>query len=374
MSRQQADPIAPAAREAFLVDADFHVNADVDDLLDYIETPIIAEKLEAGLDHQAHPHWPPRVELKSNVSGRATLGIANNGEDILEAKEEVGVDLPIVTPSIGSISLIQYPYVKNEICSAYNDFLLEEVTSADDSIKGLAIMPQWDPDAMVDELERIGNEEDIVGAYGWNSVWSMLGDQAYDDVYETLVDLDLPWMLHGAGGAWWDRFDPIGDGFRSWNEVWGIVTPSLAMIQASNMVLTGVFDTFPDLKMVIAEAGVTWLPFVARRLDDFYQIHSEDLKLAERYLDEGKDYLDRLPSEYLFDNFYFATQPINLPKQTKNLEAVLDMCHARDTFVFSSDWPHCTFDPPNWVVESPAIDAEMRERIFHGNAQEAFRL
>ena len=116
----------------------------------------------------------------------------------------------------------------------------------------------------------------------------------------------MPLSLHGSGG-YWPRHDPIGQGLRTWSEILGLGWPVHAIMFVGNMIMTGVFDRYPDLRVLVQEGGrgVNWLPFVAYRLDEFYQDHSEDVQLTERMYDHDQVYLERLPSEYLFKNFYF---------------------------------------------------------------------
>ncbi|MFW5918350.1 MAG: amidohydrolase family protein, partial [Haloferacaceae archaeon] len=67
----------------------------------------------------------------------------------------------------------------------------------------------------------------------------------------------------------------------------------------------------------------------------------------------------------------FSTQPIALPDRNK--DAMLRLCEADRTFMYSSDWPHHTLDPVNWVFD-PAIDDELREAILHGTAERCYGL
>lgn len=371
MSKAELDPVLDRVKEEFIIDADIHLQPELEDLLPYVHDGRIKEKLEIGGFPPAVINWTPPYATNEGGSGLDAHGRARTGEDILEAIDQTAVDMPLVTPGLSRIANMQNPRMKEGICRAYNDYLLEEVTNVADNIKGMAMVPQWSPDAVVEELDRIGSEGDIVAAYGWIGPYRLLGDPEYDPVFEKLVSLDLPWALH-AGGQW-PRSDVTGQSLRSWNEYFGFNPSIYAMTNTINMILTGVFDKFPDLKIVYQEVGTNWIPFVAYRLDEFYQDHPEDVQLTERMFDDNQRYLDKLPSEYIYDNFRCATQPISLPDNSRLQKALFDMCQAEKTFVFSSDWPHHTFDVPNWVYKS-AVDDELRSRILQENARETFRI
>ena len=52
---------------------------------------------------------------------------------------------------------------------------------------------------------------------------------------------------------------------------------------------------------------------------------------------------------------------------------MLELCHAADLFCFSSDWPHQTMDPANWVVENPdCIGEDMQKKLLSGNARNLY--
>jgi predicted TIM-barrel fold metal-dependent hydrolase len=48
-----------------------------------------------------------------------------------------------------------------------------------------------------------------------------------------------------------------------------------------DIIMTVVFDKFPELDVVIQEAGTHWIPYLAYRTDEYYQIDFEEVKLVE---------------------------------------------------------------------------------------------
>ena len=62
------------------------------------------------------------------------------------------------------------------------------------------------------------------------------------------------------------------------------------------------------------------------------------------------------------------------PKQDLHFKYLMEMCRGEDFLLYSSDWPHATFDPLNWVF-NPHVSEEGRRKIlgchrFHGHAHE----
>lgn len=73
-----------------------------------------------------------------------------------------------------------------------------------------------------------------------------------------------------------------------------------------------------------------------------------------------------------YDNIWFTTQPLDYPENKLELTRALGWMEAEKILLFSSDYPHWTFDDPQWVAKH--IPAPMRENIMFGNALDLFQL
>jgi predicted TIM-barrel fold metal-dependent hydrolase len=145
------------------------------------------------------------------------------------------------------------------------------------------------------------------------------------------------------------------------------------MAHLAAMIVQGMFDKYPKQKVIFQEGGYWWLPDFMLRMDDFYLGSGGDIAMVERKLATGEKKLHKLPSQYVLDHVRFSTQPITMPKNRKHFAWLLEMCHAKDLFCFSSDWPHQTLDPANWVVENTdCIDDEMQKALLSGNARKLY--
>jgi len=356
-----------------VVDADFHIEPTAADLAPYVEDDRLRERLEEyGYPEHGHLLNPTLAKNADDptLSGTRTLGRARNGEDVLDAIDDIGVDVVLVTFGKNQLASIQNPRVKTAICRAYNDYVEAEVTSVADEVKAIAPLPHWNPDAAVAELERVGDRPDVVGAYGWIGPYGLFGREEYDPLFDALTDRDLPLVLHHAADA--NRFEPNAQSMRTFVE-WTWITPCTQAIQnTANMVMTGVFDDYPDLDVVYQEAGTNWLPFLAFRLDEVYADHTGDFKYTPRALDSGREHLERAPSEYVFENVHTCSQVFCKPDSPTDFRQTLELSRAGDTLIYSSDYPHYTFDPPSWM--SRVLPDDVREDVLHGNAEEVFRL
>ncbi len=129
----------------------------------------------------------------------------------------------------------------------------------------------------------------------------------------------------------------------------------------TNVILSGMFDRHPDLKMVSVESGVGWIPFILETLD-YEMSENAPQELAE---------LHKLPSEYfksnLYATFWFENNRNKLPDL---IEAV-----GEDSILFETDFPHptCLYPKPLESVakKMATLPLETQRKIYGENAVEA---
>ena len=135
----------------------------------------------------------------------------------------------------------------------------------------------------------------------------------------------------------------------------------MAILLVTSLVIEGVFEHIPNLRVALVEGGFAWLPSLSWRLDKHY-----------KRLREEVPHLKRLPSEYIRSNIWVTTQPIEEPERPEDLLATCEWI-GWDRIMFSTDYPHWDFDDPTRAlrVRLPAAD---RARIFGGNAMALYGL
>ncbi|WP_280536458.1 amidohydrolase family protein [Halopenitus sp. POP-27] len=372
VKRLDADAEVPdQAFEDHIIDMDFHVNPVEDELLAYVEDDRALDKLTT--EFGATPivgKWDAAYGIKEGQEGLFTQGRAKYAADVREACKNIAVDDPIVNPGINNLNLQHHPVLKNAVCQAANDYMLDQFV--DEGVSTSMMVPKWDPEYAVEEIERVADEDGIVAAYSWFDPKVPWGNEQFDPVFEALIEHDLPLLLHGSL-TYWPQHSYIGDDMLTWTEVLGFDWPLHTMVNIVNMIMRGVFDKYPELDVVFQEGGHWWVPFLRYRMDEFYEMHPDDIKITPRKMDSGEEYLQRAPSEYLRDNIYVCTQPFALPRNAGHASDLLKLSMAEDMFIYSSDWPHQTLDPPTWFYTSNAFDDDTREAVLHENAEEILR-
>lgn len=246
---------------------------------------------------------------------------------------------------------------------ASNEALAEHYLAADPRFYGTLNITIENPAAAVKEIQRVKE-----GEYGDRFVEVMietstdygLGNPKYWPIFEALEHYKMPLAVHVAGlhrrGTGTGQFNyyfesHVNFALRNYNLV-----PSL--------IFEGVFDRFPDFKMVLTELSWSWAVPLAWRMDSTY-----------RMLRNEVSHLQRKPSDYLRSNFYFTTQPLEEPEHADDLAGVFEQFFEsgfEDNLMYSSDYPHWDFDSP--YVFPEFLSAERRRKILGGTASKLFNI
>ncbi len=128
---------------------------------------------------------------------------------------------------------------------------------------------------------------------------------------------------------------------------------------AMKMVASGTLDTRPDLKVLVAEGGATWVPFLADRMTEGYRQHNMMVRPK----------LDRSPKEILYSQVYASFQ-----HDESAVAALTSMGY--QNVMWGSDYPHMegTFGHTQETLHGlfDGVPDEARQRITRGAFDELF--
>jgi predicted TIM-barrel fold metal-dependent hydrolase len=186
------------------------------------------------------------------------------------------------------------------------------------------------------------------------------GDPRYDPVWAAAARHDIPVACHLGRGRYNELpMSPVG--FMTYNHDLMVSYSMLAANQVMSLIFDGVFDRFPTLRIVFIEHAFNWILPLMWRMDAIYAAHGVP--------ESG---LRRKPSEYVKDNIWFTTQPLDYPEDKLELANALEWMEADKILLFSSDYPHWTFDDPQWVAKH--LPDRMRDAIMFQNGIDLFHL
>ena len=277
--------------------------------------------------------------------------------------EEFGVDYPIIN-TIARLDMVPdteriYPEAR-----AVNNMILDRFLDEHDHFFGLATVPMREPHKTAEEIDRIGDEDQIVGIFIHPGGQERgLGDPRYDPIYKAAQDNDLAVAYHGTGsGLQWEA-PGISKGLSKYMEVHVLEHPWSMMWTLTSLVTNGVFEKFPDLNFAFLESGIGWVPYMMHRLNREYGQRRSEAPL-----------LEKSPEKYIRESCYFATQPLGEPDNPSDLQHIIEAVGA-ECMVFATDHPHYDFDNPEFIDRYlKNLPQEDYEKVFHKNAIEAFNL
>jgi predicted TIM-barrel fold metal-dependent hydrolase len=176
-----------------------------------------------------------------------------------------------------------------------------------------------------------------------------LGRRSYWPIYRAAERHKLPIGIH-AGSNY--RHPPTSIGWPSYYLEDYVVQAQAFAAQLLSLVTEGVFVKFPELKIVMMESGVTWLPGMIWRADKTWR--------AVRF---EVPWLHQAPGEVIRNHVRFTIQPLDAPPRREQLERLLEQLGSEDILLFSTDYPHWHFDGDDAVPDG-LPDALVRKILF----------
>jgi len=263
---------------------------------------------------------------------------------ILDALDRRGLDAAALGPSPEEFYYWAPPAVGARIAALQNDGMAELVRSHPDRFVGLATLPMQDPERAAAELDRAVTELGLRGAEICTHVNGRdLDHPGLRPVYAAAERLGVPLFLHPQNWGDTRRFQD----YALWNLAGFPLETALA---ASRLIMGGVFEEFPGLRVILAHGG-GYLPYQVGRLDHGYAARPE---VRER--------LPRRPSEYLA-NLYCDS----LTHNALSLRFLLDRM-GRGHVVIGSDYPFNMGDErPADTVRALRLPAAVEAMVLAGN-------
>jgi predicted TIM-barrel fold metal-dependent hydrolase len=360
-----------------VVDADSHFTETIGDLMPYVDetrhraAKELMEASELKLSEVysltvASPGFAYASQsntIEDNDESQASEG---HVEKKLASMEEHGITHSVIGPTLNLIiSSVNNTRFAVALANAYNSWVLDVMEGAPENLKATLLVAPQKPAEAAEEIDYRADEDRFVGV---QLVASGLvpppGHEWYNPIYQAAEDHDLPVVMHSGVGQTPKSF-PIQ---YYWNETFAadhaVGHPFSHMWNLTSMLFEGVPQRY-DLDFVFQEAGIGYVPYMMGRLDDHYLEMSYELPA-----------LEQLPSEYIQDQFHFTTQPLGLtPRNPKHIAWWVEMC-GEETVVYSGDFPHPDFDPPEELFNRVCshFDGPTTENLMGKTAAEVFDL
>ncbi len=286
--------------------------------------------------------------------------LPRRGEEDPQARlpdmDEMGIDVAVLFGghSFLAASIVDSPQVARATLRAYNSYLASYCAAAPARLKGVAMLPLQAPREAADELRRCVSELGFVaGVLPPHHASGLTLDAAsLAPIWQAAVELGVPICIHTIG----IQINParaLTPQYRM-REAYGSLSSQIAL---GNLVLGGVLDRHPELRVAFLEAGAGWVPYQIERLQAAWSTFSFRREAA-----------GRAPEAVLRSGqLYFATEP-----DEAILPAVAEIVGA-DQLVLGSDYCHpegqCPFTMKTLAARDDLSDALKRKILSENPAR-----
>jgi predicted TIM-barrel fold metal-dependent hydrolase len=278
------------------------------------------------------------------------------GELRLKEMDEAGIDIQVISHGAPSTQRLDVEAAVRLARNA-NDRLARAIAAHPDRFAAFAALPTPDPKAAADELERTVTQLGFKGAmvHGLtNGVF--FDDKRFWPIFERAQALDVPLYVHPAvpHSAVVEAYyqDYLADFPTLQTAAWGFTVETAT--QGIRLVLSGVFDAYPDVKIILGHMG-EGLPFLLWRIDHaLSRPGNRSVSFREQFS----------------QHFYITT--------SGNFSTPALLCSMMelgvDRILFSVDWPFVPNVPGTKWMHELQLSAEDKTKILSGNAKRLLKM
>ena len=304
------------------------------------------------LGEAVDPRWrdvsagfvPPNSDMASRLR--------DLGNERIRLMDESGVDVQVLSLTTPGVQNLR-PSDALDTALRVNDLLAATVAGRPDRFQGFATLPTPDPAAAARELERAVARLGLQGAMIFGRTRERNTDAPeFTAIYEAAASLRVPLYLHPQVPDVPVResyYSGLGDEVDLTLAMGGIGWHYETGVQLLRMILSGVFDRFPDLQVIIGHWGEVVLFYLERI--------SVLSKVAKK--------LDRPVAGYFRTNVYVTPGGILSQRYLRWATEVIGV----DRILFATDYPYVYQgkSAARAFLQRAELSEEERYKIAHGN-------
>ena len=298
------------------------------------------------------------VNLIYNTAGGGGYidGLLDLEEERIKIMDENGVDMHLLSLTAPGVQMFDADTAM-EMAVLANDRLAEVISRHPQRFAGLASFPPQSPKRSAKEMERAINKLKLNGfVINSHTNSEYLDNAKYWPILEAAEALDSCIYIHprAASDGLAGPMQDYGMDSALWS--YGVEVSTHAV----RLILSGVFDQFPKLKICLGHMGEA-VHFWLWRID-FMSLRAQKNGLGPK--------LKRKPSEYFKDNFVITTsgQESHLALDF-SIKAI-----GAENILWAIDYPYQPTTPAVEFMDSAPISDEEKELIYYKNAQRVFHI
>lgn len=290
--------------------------------------------------------WPTKSFRQVQLSPGEKL---YNVEVRIKQMDRLGVDIQVLSLTGPGVLLLE-PKVGITLAKMVNNRLAKIVEKYPERFVGLATLPLQDVEGTLDELDRAIKDLGLSGVYIFSNVaGKTIDSHEFWPFYEKAAKLDIPIFIHPT--------NPISiKGMEEYGLVNMIGFPFDTTLATMRLILSGLLERYPTLKIVLAHLGGA-LPYMTGRID------------AQSKIDpECRISISKPPSKYS-KLLYLDTVSLHKPSLTCALAT-----QGPEKLLFGSDYPYWDLSSSVEIIRELDITDEDRQKIFYKNARKILKI
>jgi predicted TIM-barrel fold metal-dependent hydrolase len=296
--------------------------------------------------------WIPELSVAGNYPAEWARRLLDLNTLRLEEMNAAGIDIQVISHGPSKLQNLDAASAI-DLARRANDVLQQAVLAHPDRFSAFALLPTPDPQAAANELERCVTENDFKGAMIHGTTHGEFIDRKrFWPIFERAEALDVPIYIHpgathpAVAEAYYKDYPAMA------SAGWGFNVETAT--HAIRLILSGVLDQYPKLRIIIGHMG-EGLPFSLWRCD---ALLTRDSDLKKRF------------REYFRENFFITTSGnFSVPAL---LCSVMEV--GADKILFSIDWPYADNVEGKAFLDNAPISVDDRDKILSSNAATLLRL
>ena len=326
------------------IDCDVHPSVpSLAALLPYLEDHWREMAITRGMDELNSISYPANSPLTCRPDWRPTTGkpAASLEQVRTQLLDPFGASIAIANCLYG-VQLLFSEDMAAGFARAVNDWMVKEWLDQEPRLRASIVVAPQNPELAVAEIERCARDRRFVQVLLLVMGDTPLGKRNNWPIYAAAERHNLPIGIH-AGSAYHNPPTPVG--WPSYYTEDYVGQAQAFQTQLTSLICEGVFNRYPNLKVVLLESGFTWLPAHLWRLTKYW-----------RGLRMEIPWVDRSPSDIVRSNVRLSLQPVDGPPSTESFERLLDHLQSDELLLFSTDYPHWQFDGMQALPEGLSPD------------------
>jgi 2,3-dihydroxybenzoate decarboxylase len=298
-------------------------------------------------------YWATTIgDVAPDALRRITARLSDFGDGRIEAMDRAAISKAVLSLAGPGVQIETNPTTAIRMAAGANDYLAREVQRRPDRYAGFGHLAMQDAAAAADELERCMRDLGFCGVMiNGHTNGQYLDHPSLAPFWERAAALHAPVYIHPTDPV---TPSPVLDGHPALRRAtweWGFETGSHAL----RLVFGGVFERFPDAKVILGHLGET-LPYLMWRFDSRAKLYGVELS--------------RPPSRIIKSNIVvttsgmFSAEPLNC--------AIAALGHER--VMFSSDYPFESSEEAGHFMDHVALTEDVRSDIAFNNAKRILNL